>query len=230
VAFAQTMDADHWIKYPIELITKTWPGDNDLPLGSGNAWGVGQPSVFSLDGKGRVLLSYTIGDADGTRVVVREADLGDMANIQLTAPHTVSTAGLTRLDYSTQNIILSNADIAFDSSRTMVYMTSAVLPTPAAYPDYIPAAVDLDKMPYNDFIDGTGRWELVQRISPATSTYPRNHNSALGRDVYGAIPDVKNAAHYFTISKAAPDVSLQQNAFAEWSYELYVSKNIDLTK
>jgi len=230
IAFAQTMDADAWIKYPSQLVEKTWPGDNDLAVGSGKAWGVGQPSAFSKDGKGKILLTYTIGDADGTRIVVREADLGDMDNVQLSAPKTVSTAGLTKLDYSTGNIVLSNADFAYDSNRTTVYMTSHVLPAPSSYPNFIPAAVDLNKMPYNDFINGTGTWKLVQRIGPSVSGFPRNHNSGIGRDAFGAIPNVTSAEHYFTVSKADPDVSLTQNAYAEWTYHIYVYKNIDLTK
>lgn len=230
VAFAQTMDADSWIKYPSPLVPKTWAGDNDLAVGGGQAWGVGQPSAMSEDGKGKVLLTYTIGDADGTRVVVREADLSDMDNVQLSAVKTVSTAGLTKLDYSTQNIVLSNADFAYDANRTTVYMTSHVLPTPSSYPSFIPAAVDLNKMPYNDLINGTGTWKLVQRISPSISGFPRNHNSGIGRDAFGAIPDATNAEHYFTVSKVDPDVSLTQAAFAEWTYHIYVYKNIDLTK
>ncbi len=230
IAFAQTMDADTWIKYPSQLVKKTWTGDDDWPIGDGKAWGVGQPSAFSVDGKGKIILTYTIGDADGTRVVVREADLSDMDNIQLSAPKTVSTAGLTRLDYSTQNIVLLNADFAFDSSRATVYMTSHVLPNPDSYPDFISAAVDLNKMPYNDFINGTGAWKLVQRIGPSVSGFPRNHNSGIGRDASGAIPDATKAEHYFTVSKADPDVSPAQNTFAEWTYHIYVYKNVDLTK
>lgn len=230
VAFAQTIDADTWIKYPSQLVPKTWAGDDDWPIGNGKAWGVGQPSALSVDGKGKILLTYTIGDVDGTRVVVREADLSDMDNVQLSAVTTVSTTGLTKLDYSIQGIVLSNADFAFDTSRTTVYMTSHVLPTPGSYPSFIPAAVDLNKMPYNDFINGTGTWKLVQRISSSVSGFPRNHNSCIGRDAFGAIPDDKSAEHYFTVSKADPDVSLTQASFAEWIYHIYVYNNIDLTK
>lgn len=230
VAFAQTLDADNWIKYPSPLVTKTWDGDADWPLGNGNAWGVGQPSAFSADQNGKVILTYTIGDANGTRVVLREANLSDMDAIQLSTPVTVSTAGLTKLDYSVQNIVLLNADFAFDKSRSTVYMSSHVLPNPSSYPAFIAAAVDLNKMPYPDFINGTGTWKLVQRISPSVSGFPRNHNSGLGRDAYGAIPDSSKAEHYFTVSQSEPDVSPSQDHFAEWTYQLYVCKDVDLTK
>jgi len=74
VAFAHSLDADKWVKYPLQLVKKTWDGDNDLTLSNDGgkakqAWGVGQPSAISLDGKGRLLLSYTIGDGDGGRLV-----------------------------------------------------------------------------------------------------------------------------------------------------------------
>jgi hypothetical protein len=85
-------------------------------------------------------------------------------------------------------------------------------------------------MSYADFIAGRGTWKLVQRIGPAASGFPRNHNSAIGRDAFGAVPDLKAAEHFFTVSKADPDVSPVQNLFAEWTYQLYVSKDVDLTK
>jgi hypothetical protein len=230
IAFAQTMDADTWIKYPSQLVKKTWTGDDDWPIGNGKAWGVGQPSAFSVDGKGKVILTYTIGDASGTRVVLRQANLSDMDDIDLSVPKAVSVAGLTKLDYSAQNIVLANADFAFDSSRSAIYMTSQVLPNPGSYPAFISAAVDLNKMPYNDFINGGGTWKLVQRIGPSVSGFPRNHNSGIGRDAFGAVPDVTKAEHYFTVSKADPDVSPDQDRFAEWTYHIYVYKNVDLTK
>lgn len=230
VAFAQTMDADSWVKYPVQLVEKTWSGDADVPLGGGNAWGVGQPSAFSLDGKGKLLLTYTIGDMNGTRVVIREADLSDMDQVQLSAPKTVSTAGLTKLDFTTQNIVLLNADFAFDENRTTVYMTSHVLPNPGSYPNFISGAVDLNKMPYADFINGAGTWKLVKRIEPTISGFPRNHNSCIGRDAIGAVPKPDNAELYLTVSKADPDVSLVQSGFAEWTYHIYACKELNLTK
>jgi len=230
VAFAQSPDADAWVKYPDPLVPKTWAGDQDMPVGGGQAWGVGEPSAISADHQSKILLTYTIGDANGTRVVVRQADLSDMTNIQLGQPTIVSTAGLTKLDYSTGNIVLSNADFATDSNRTTVYMTSAVLPVPASYPAFIPAAVDLNRMAYSHSINGTGTWTAIERIGPTASGFPRNHNSGLGRDAYGAISDLQHMEHYFTVSRADPDVSPQQNALAEWTYQIYVDKNIDLTK
>jgi len=176
------------------------------------------------------MLTYTIGDANGTRVVLREADLADMEDIQLSEPKKVSVAGLTQLDYSTQNIVLSNADFAIDANRATVYMTSHVLPNPASYPNFISAAVDLNMMPYDDFINGNGTWKLVKRIGPSVSGFPRNHNSGIGRDAFGIIPVLTDAELYYTVSKADPNVAPGQGTFAEWSYNIYVCKGVDMTK
>lgn len=125
---------------------------------------------------------------------------------------------------------MTNADFAYDAGRSTIYMTSHVLPNPAGYPNFIPAAVDLNKMSYSDFINGGGTWKLVKRIGQSSSGFARNHNSCIGRDLFGAIPDNRDAELYFTTGKAEPDVTPVQSGFAEWTYHMYVCKDIDLTK
>ena len=229
IAFSQTIDAENWVKYPQPLVAKTWAGENDLSMGAAKAWGVGQPSVISLDGKGKILLTYTIGDPGGTRVVTREADLFDMENIKMTAPQTVSTAGLSKLDYTTGNIVLLNADFAVDAVKQNVFMTAHVNPNPVSYPAFISGAVDICSMPYNDFMNGGGTWKLRQRIGRRESGFARNHNSGIGRDAYGIVTDSKKAELYFTVSKEAPDVLSLPGNYAEWTYDIYKCTGIKLT-
>ncbi|MBQ5485983.1 MAG: sugar-binding protein, partial [Bacteroidales bacterium] len=69
VAFSNDLEAASWVKYPQQIVKKTWPDEGDQSLGGNSkSWGVGQPSAVSLDKGGRVLLVYTIGDASGTRL------------------------------------------------------------------------------------------------------------------------------------------------------------------
>ena len=58
VAFSNDLDAASWVKYPEQIVKKTWPEEGDQSLG-GNAksWGVGQPSAVSLDKGGKVLVT-----------------------------------------------------------------------------------------------------------------------------------------------------------------------------
>lgn len=52
VAFSNDLDADSWVKYPQQIVKKTWSSESDQEIGGGGkSWGVGQPSVVSLDGK-----------------------------------------------------------------------------------------------------------------------------------------------------------------------------------
>lgn len=228
VAFSQTMDAENWVKYPQPLVTKTWMGEKDLAMGAAKAWGVGQPSVISLDGRGEMLLTYTIGDPDGTRVVTREADLFDMGNIKMTAPQRISTAGLSKLDNTSGNIVLLNADFAADADKKNVFMTAHVNPNPVSYPAFISGAVDISSMPYDDFINNRGTWTLRQRIGRRESGFARNHNSGIGRDAFGVVTDPRKGELYFTVSKEAPDVLSVPGNFAEWTYDIYKCADIKL--
>lgn len=52
VAFSNDLNANSWVKYPKQFISKTWNGDEDQQLGDGvKSWGVGQPSAVSLNKK-----------------------------------------------------------------------------------------------------------------------------------------------------------------------------------
>ncbi|MBN9384152.1 MAG: hypothetical protein J0H74_25600 [Chitinophagaceae bacterium] len=212
VAFAHSLSADKWVKYPQQLVKKTWEGDNDLTLSNDGgkaklAWGVGQPSAVSLDGKGRLLLSYTIGDQDGGRLVAREADLSDMGSPTLGPVVKVSNT--------------VNGDIAFDEDRKYIYMIGHAGGVVTDYPAYIPAAVELYRIPYGDFLAGRGQWRQLVRLDPAVTGFPRNHNACIARDAYGMVERPEYPELYFTISKASPEVAPAPNTHAEWTYHIY---------
>ncbi|WP_126972685.1 glycoside hydrolase family protein [Gynurincola endophyticus] len=225
VAFSNSLTTNDWVKYPGPLVPKTWEGDQDLQYEGSNgqlytAWGVGQPSVVSLDQKGKVLITYTVGDQEGTRTLIREADLSDMNQPVLGTPVKMATSGLTQMNYTTSDIA-PNADFAVDANTENVYMVRHVQPAPSNYPNYIPAAVEVNMMNYNEFLTGGGVWKRIVRIDESVSGYPRNHNAALARNAFGITTGLENMEVYFTISKAQPDVSATPDHHAEWTYTIF---------
>ncbi len=225
VAFSNSLTDNSWVKYPGPIVPKTWEGEQDLQFEGSNgqiytAWGVGQPSVVSVDQKGKVLITYTAGDAEGTRTLLREADLSNMDHPDLGTPVRMATSGLTQINYTTADIA-PNADFAVDAEKENIYMVRHVQPAPASYPDYIPAAVEVDMMRYDDFLNGAGIWKRIVRIDETQTGFPRNHNAGISRDRFGVTTGIENMEVYFTVSKAHPDVIATPDEHAEWTYTIF---------
>lgn len=223
VAFSNDLAANSWVKYPNQIVGKSWSneGEQTLPSG-GKSWGVGQPSAISLDGAGKVLLTFTIGDVGGTRIEWAELDMADMNNFTaIKGGRKVLTNGLRRVDNSAGDY-LCNADFAIDAKNDLMVMVRPVQPHPATYPAYLPVAQELCSISMTDFRSGAGTWRAISRITSATSGFARNHNAALEREPSGELSTQWNSSVvYFTVSKAAPDVSSGTRTHAEWSYHIY---------
>lgn len=223
VAFSNDLNAASWVKYPVQLVPKTWPEEGDQSLG-GNAksWGVGQPSAVSLDKKGKVLLTYTIGDSNGTRVVFREMDLSDMSRPGLGVAKDMNRAGLDNLNGASD--YTCNCDFAIAPEENKIVMVRPVQPHPGTYPAYIPVAQEVDYMDLDGFLAGIGRWTALARIDADVSSFPRNHNAGLSRDSFGHVKEWETPTVYFTVSKEAPDVNASTGRHAEWTYHIYKTK------
>lgn len=222
VAFSNDLNGNSWVKYPNQIVHKTWSATGDQAIGVGKSWGVGQPSAVSLDKKGKVLLTYTIGDIGGTRIAWREIDMSNMSKMKIGEVQTMITTGLMTIN-NTGSDYTCNADFAINIEEDKIVMVRPVQPHPADYPTFLPAAQEVNYMNLSDFTASKGRWSTIYRITSADTNYPRNHNSAVLRDNYGHIKDWLNPTIYFTISKAAPDVSSTSNGHAEWTYHIYKS-------
>ena len=219
VGVAFSNDKKNWKKYPEQLVKKTWLGDDDFPMGNNaKAWGCGQPSAVSLDKKGKVLLTYTIGDISGTRVVWSIAELADMSNWTISIPQKVVTEGLLNLDETSKDYT-ANCDIALCPEENKILMIRPVHPHPTDYPTKIPAMEELSYMDYDKFLLGKGKWSRMVRIEQDVTHFPRNHNSCILRDSFGHLKDWHHPVIYYTISQAEPQVTggLQ----AEWTYTIY---------
>jgi hypothetical protein len=220
VAFSNDLEANQWIKYPNQVVKKTWSYDGDQGVGT-KSWGVGQPSAVSLDRQGGVLLTYTIGDLDGTRIVWAEIDCGNMDNYApVTTYMTMVKTGLTKVDY-TGTDVTSNSDFAIDQTNNRIVMVRPVHPDPSSYPNFIEEAVEVVYMPLDNFLHSTGTWTPIFRVTPAISGYPRNHNPGIERNAYGEIENWEEPVIYYTVSLAAPDVEPSGTKFAEWTYHIW---------
>lgn len=226
VAFSNDMSSSSWKKYPEQIVTKTWQEDGDQSIGgSGKSWGTGQPSAVSLDKKGKVLLTYTVGDLDGTRIVWQELDLSDIESISRGPVRTMAKSGL--LNYKGGRDVTCNSDIAVSLVEDKIVMIRPVGSDVRDYPTYLPVAQEIDWMNFSDFMAGRGSWQAIYRITQHDTGFPRNHNAALERDAFGHIKDWKHPVFYYTVSKAAPDVSAETGNHAEWTYDIYRSKIYD---
>lgn len=223
VAFSNDLNADSWKKYPEQLVRKTWQSDGDQIIGGGGkSWGVGQPSAVSLDKKGRVLLTYTVGDIGGTRIVWTEIDMSNIENMKLNASRTIVQTGLYAIDGKSRDYTC-NADFAVNLDEDKILMIRPVQPHPTDYPAYLPVAQEINYMNLSDFMVSRGEWKTIYRITETDTGFPRNHNSALLRDNFGHIEDWQNPTFYYTVSEASPDVSPQGSMHAEWTYHIYKS-------
>ena len=224
VAFSNDLDADSWVKYPQQIVKKTWSSEGDQEIGGGGkSWGVGQPSVVSLDGKGKLLLTYTVGDIGGTRIVWAEADFSNMDTYSISTPQTIVQTGLKAIDNQSRDYTC-NSEFAIDKNADKIVMIRPIQPMPNDYPNYLNSSLEIDYMNLSDFTNQRGNWTQIYRITPDDTGYPRNHNATLLRDNFGHLQDWEEPEFYFTVSKAAPDVQPSGSNHAEWTYHIWKSK------
>lgn len=228
VAFSNDLDANSWVKYPNQVVQKTWITDGDQSLGNGNSsWGVGQPSAISIDQKGQVLLTYTIGDINGTRIVWAKIDMSNMDNFVTIAPTIMISPGLKQYDYSKPDYT-SNSDFALDVPHNMIVIVRPVSPSPTSYPAFLNSDLEIDYMSWTNFQNSTGQWSQLIRINPSKTNYPRNHNAGFERNSFGYIDNWETPTVYYTVSRAYPDVDASTGKMAEWTYAIWrvkVQKN-----
>lgn len=221
VAFSNDLDANSWIKYPMQIVKKTWTSDGDqLFGGGGKSWGVGQPSIVNLDGKGKLLLTYTVGDISGTRIVWSEADFSSVENYSISTPQTIVQTGLLAIDNKSRDYTC-DSEFAINMEADKIVMIRPVEPSPDDYPSYLNSSLEIDYMNLSDFINQSSSWTPIYRITPDDTGYPRNHNATLLRDNFGYIKNWEKPTFYYTVSKAAPDVQPSGSNHAEWTYHIW---------
>ena len=172
-------------------------------------WGVGQPSIVSIDNAGKVWLFYTRGDLNGTRTVVRECDFSNLDAPVLGNEVKVATTGLVELDGDKD--IINNADFAYDKAHDRFYSASDCHPNPSSEPNYIASHFRVTYFNGSDFTKAN--WKYLATVGPDATGFARNHNVGLVRDEYGHTLDDGYLTVYYTVSN--------EGSTSLWSYRLY---------
>jgi len=204
IAVAVTPDGP-WVKVdelnPIADFTRL---END-----GFQWGYGQPSLISVDKESRALLFYTVGDGTATFTKLERWDFSDLNTPIMEEEKILTSKGIK----STTGIDMpiSNADFAYDAVKNRIYMVSDSHPFESSEPSFISPANVLAYMneivlegyvePGDTFFNPQGRsWNIMTRVGPSMTGYPRNHNMGILKDPYGWIIDTSTIDVVYTVS------------------------------
>ncbi|MFT4146770.1 MAG: hypothetical protein QM644_20190 [Mobilitalea sp.] len=211
VALADNLEGP-WVK---------WEQNPLVEYGFANFWGKGQPSAISLDKKGEMLLFYSSGDNNGTRMLYRVLDLSDLDVPVIGEEQLLSTEGLTESDGS--QVILHNGALAYEEKTDRFYLIRPRHPFEATTPDYISSQLQVAYTPAATIWSGAGSWTIDGHITSEETKKARNHNSCFLTNSFGGlIGGSKEYQISFTIS----DI----NSFPEslWSYRIYGAKKDNL--
>lgn len=176
------------------------------------AWGVGQPSVTSIDGEGKVLLFYTKGNANGTHVFRRELNLRDLDDPVVGMPVQITELGLQSRDGVAPNIF-HNADFAYDPNGDQFLVVAPQHPFDKEEPSWVSSSVQIARISGGDIWGGGGRWSVLGTIDQGETNKPRNHNAAIVRTVFGTLPEDSK------VRLVVSTGDLGENWL--WSYTLY---------
>ncbi len=174
-------------------------------------WGVGQPTVVSEDEKGRLLLAYTRGDGDGTRMVARRIDLSNIDAPVVGSERPLTTAGLTEADGSP--VILHNGALAIDVTRRLAWLVRERHPFDRSTPSFIATRLQIAFLPETALDGHAGAWDVFGEIGPLDTGAPRNHNASILKDSFGRLPDPGTLEVYVSTSRLGPSHL--------WSYRIH---------
>ncbi|MBN1131936.1 MAG: sugar-binding protein [Bacteroidales bacterium] len=223
VAFADRLDADSWDKYDTVFLAKPWSYAGDMQINDHKAWGIGQPDAITIKPEnGDVLLTYTRGDNEGTRVVYRIiSGMKKVENMVIGPERSIPVQGIYQYN-TTAGDYLSNVSIALDKFNDQFVIIRQMSPLSVLYPTFIHSYLEVTRIGSIDFYTGTGSWEPVVQITPEDTGYPRNHNPGLVRDEYGnTVCAADTMEVYYTTSLEEPDVAYSSGRYAEWSYTIW---------
>ena len=150
-------------------------------------WGVGQPSLLSVDGAGKVALFYA-GDyetrllnLDFTDAAATTASLGTKVGDQGIL---LGKTGVMDLVGTSLKMTITNADFAYDDVRKLLYMIADTPDSAASWYDdggqylYITKAVSVYRTPVDTLANlnlAAAEWELVARFQPTDLKIGRAH-------------------------------------------------------
>ena len=189
--------------------------------GDASHWGVGQPSMVSVDKQGIVQLVYSVG-GNSTYNMSEQWDFSDLNNPVRLTSNKITEKGLLNLkggrDY------LSNVDIAFDETTNRYYIVSDCHPNPTdGEPSFVGSHFRINYMTERSTF-GTSlsesyskSWMNLAQIGPSETGFQRNSNCGIVRDEYGRLLNSEEIEIFYSMSEVKP-------VGYEWTYRIYSYK------
>lgn len=185
------------------------------------SWGTGQPSLVSVDKKGRVLLFTTVGATNGTFTNLREYDFSDIDNYKLLRERvSINIDGIRGSNGSAS--FINNADFGYDEVNKRIIMAKPrqFFGTDGKSPSFIADTIDVY---YIDDTEGseigdvlfagkntTKIWKLIGSVNESLTGFLRNHNTGLVTDEYKRIDSSSPLGVLFTRG--------DEDRGGQWSY------------
>ncbi len=204
---------DGWVK--IENPFRTYDGDT-------SHWGVGQPSLISIDKKGQVMFFYAVGSTT-TYTMVERIDFSDLNKPVTLSSMQLTQRGLTDLNGAVGDY-LSNGDFAWDSVKKRYYCVSDCHPNPTdSEPAFVgshfrvtylnESGTSMGELFETSEASAGKSWSTLATIGPNDTGFPRNSNCGIVTDPYGWMLSEKEMDVFYSISETGRNYM--------WSYRIY---------
>lgn len=222
IAFANN-PAGPWIK----------PGSAVNPIASyvdygcpATGWGIGQPSCFSIDKKGKVMLLATAEKAALYTISIKY-DFSNLTDgnakssaVKLQHKERIRTTGLTG------NATINNADYAYDPVNHRVIMAKPRAPITSTVANtidvYFRSDADCEENGDCLLTNNTYGWKLLGTIDNGLTGFYFNHNTGLITDPYGHYDSDKYIGVLYTTANGSTNPELS-------TYRLHAT-SFDITK
>lgn len=194
MAFANSVDGT-WTKFGTAPVIK-YSAPNQCSQ-SGD-WGVGQPSVTSIDGAGKFLVFYSAGTGEsatiagsvpltsGCEAFVSEVDYNSSTNTATIAwSGALPTAGLP------SGCGLHNFDVMYDPATDHFYAVGQDSTPETYYPQFVSDHLNVFSISGGSIWGLSGTWSNLGSITSAYTGFARNHDAGLLRKAGGTMPDPK---------------------------------------
>ena len=177
-------------------------------------WGVGQPAVTSVDGKGTLMLFYTRGDAQGTRTLRRQVALANANQPVLSGELALPVDGLT-LSSGAADPTNNGGAFVYDVGRDRFWLIRSGHPFPSSCPNFISTHLQVASIPGPSVWSGKGRWTVHTNLTTTLLGSARVFDGGFAKGPFGNLLAPNRLDLLASISQACVAGNF---ATALWSY------------
>ena len=191
--------------------------------GDESHWGVGQPSLVSVDKQGTVLLFYAYGGYE-TCTYVEKWDFSNLNSPILLSSSKVTSASI--IGHNGAPDTLNNIDVAYDPTTKRYYIARDVHPYPTdGEPAFVASHFGVDYIQEDGSIgdlfasaasQSEKSWQRVACVGSAETGFARNSNCGIVRDEYGHMPQSDKIEVLYSMSH----LGTASGDYA-WTYRIY---------